>query len=200
MTFWRLGSLAVEHPQGVLLDLLSIVSGELVQVIDEKAAEAAHVRGAIVGRAHRVDDEVDLLQPDRAVEIPQQHDHLDVEIRVGRADRLDTELMVLAVARGLRCLVPEARCRVPDLPRHRRAMFDVGAHDGGRSLGAQGDVSIALVEEVVHLLAYDVGALTHPAEHADLFEHRALQQPVARPLDLCGELADQRLPPRRLGR
>ena len=79
-------------------------------------------------------------------------------------------------------------------------MFDVGARDRGRSLGTQCDVSIALVEEVVHLLAYDVGALAHPTEHTDLFEHGALHEPVARPLDLCGELADQRLPPRRLGR
>ena len=165
----------------MLLDLLAVVVGQLVDVIDEEALQALDELGPIVGRAHRVDHQVDLAQADPGVEVPQQRDDLEIEVGVGRSDGLGAELVMLAVPRRLRGLVAKARGGVPDLPRRRRPVLDVRPHDGCGALGAQRQVAIALVEEVVHLLADDVRAFAHPAEDTDLLEHRALQQPVARP-------------------
>ena len=79
-------------------------------------------------------------------------------------------------------------------------MLDEGPGDRCGAFGAQGQVPFALVEEVVHLLAHHVGALTHAGEHPDLLEHRALDQPVPGPAHVLGEQGDQGLPSRRFGR
>jgi hypothetical protein len=56
-------------------------------------------------------------------------------------------------------------------------------------------VAVALVAEVVHLLADDVRAGAEPLEHADVLEQRAVDQAVPEPLGHPGERRDQRLPP-----
>ena len=127
-------------------------------------------------------------------------DHLDVDVGVGDADALDPDLVVLAQPARLRLLVAERRRGVPDLPRHRRAVLDVGPRHRRGALGAQGDVAAALVLELVHLLGDDVGALADPLEHLDVLEHRRLDQAVAVGVRDPGEGGQQGLPPRRLGR
>ena len=104
--------------------------------------------------------------PSSAKMAPSMAIDLGVDRRVGRADRLGAELVVLAVAPGLRPLVAEHRAVVPELHRLRplvHAVLDVGAADGRRALGAQRQRAPALVLERVHLLAHDVGRLADAA-------------------------------------
>ena len=108
--------------------------------------------------------------------------------------------MVLPEATRLRALVPEVRGRVPDLPWSGRTMLDVGAGDRRGAFGPERKVSIPLVEEVVHLLANNVGAFAHSVEHTDFFEHRALDESVSGATDLRGEVGDEALPAGRFGR
>ncbi len=173
------GTFRVEDPQRVGLDLLGVGGVEVADDAHEVAADVVDVAAAVVGGAHGVDDQLHLAQAEASVEVGQQDDDLDVEVGVGAPDRLDPELVVLAEPAGLRALVAEARRGVPDLPRHGGTVLDEGPHHRRRALRAQGQVAIALVEEVVHLLADHVGALAHAGEHGELLEHRALHQPVA---------------------
>ena len=137
-------------------------------------------RWPVFEQTHRVDHEVDLLEsdePDRSrpsstmtstsasgSEVPQD---------------LAAHLMVLAVSTGLALLVPEAGSQVPDLPGRDRVVLVEGPHHRRGALGSQGQVTATAVFEVVHLLAHDVGALAHPLEHADVLEHRRLEQTEA---------------------
>ena len=129
-----------------------------------------------------------------------ERDHLDVEVGVGGADRLDAELVVLAQAAGLRALVAERRGEVPDLPRRRRPVLDEGPHHRRGPLGPQRDVAVALVVEVVHLLAHDVGALADPLEDADVLEQRTVREAEAVARGDLGERRDQPSPASRLRR
>ena len=110
------------------------------------------------------------------------------------------DLVVLAVAAGLRALVAERRRGVPDLPRHVGSVLHERPGHRRGALGTQRDAAAALVLEVVHLLGDDVGALADPLEHADVLEHRRLDQPVAVAARELGERGEQRLPAGRLGR
>ncbi len=193
-------TLGVEHPHGVGLHLLGVGRIEVTDAADQVAADGIHVASAVVGGAHRVHDQLDLAQAEVGVEVPQEADDLDVEVGVGRAEGFDPELVVLAVAPGLGPLVPEARSGVPDLPGRGRTVLDEGPHHRRRALRPQGQVAVALVLEVVHLLADDIGALAHAGEHAELLEHGALHEPVAGPTHVSGEPGDEGLPPGRLGR
>ena len=118
-------------------------------------------------------------RPSAARKRAPEGDDLDVEVGVGRADGLDADLVVLAEPARLRALVAERRGGVPDLPRRGRVVLDEGPGHRRGALGPQRDVAAALVLEVVHLLGDDVGALADALEHADVLEHRRLDQPVA---------------------
>src|SRR5690606_16038738 len=118
---------------------------ELVETVGQPGAERGGVGSPVVGRAHRVDHQVDLAQAETGVEVGLEGDDLDVEVGVVGAERLDAELVVLAVAPRLGPLVAEVRTDVPGLPgRAHRAVLHVGAHDGRGALGAQGDAPAAL--------------------------------------------------------
>src|SRR5690606_39771443 len=56
-------------------------------------------------------------------------------------------------------------------------------------------VAVALVVEVVHLLAHHVGAGAEPQEDADVLEHRPVHQPVPVARRDVGERGHQDLPP-----
>src|SRR5690606_14564594 len=56
-------------------------------------------------------------------------------------------------------------------------------------------VAVALVVEVVHLLAHHVGAGAEPQEDADVLEHRPVHQPVPVARRDVGEGGHQDLPP-----
>ena len=60
-------------------------------------------------------------------------------------------------------------------------MLGEGTAHRRRSLRSEGELAVAAVGELVHLLADDVGALSDPLEDADVLEGRGLQRPEAEP-------------------
>ena len=143
---------------------------------------------------------VNALEPEVAVEAVGERDDLDVDVGIVDAEHLDADLPVLAVAALLRALVAEVRREVPDLPRHRRVVLHERAHDRRGALGPQREAAAALVLELVHLLAHDVGGLADPLEHLEVLEDRRDHEPEPEALGARRERRDQRLPPLRLRR
>ena len=112
-------------------------------------------------RTSRPTDQAELA-PQRA----HHQDHLGVDVRAGKAERLDVELVELAVAALLRPLVAEHRPHRPQAQRAvvERVVLDHRAHDAGGGLGAQRElVAVHRVGEGVHLLLDDVGHLAQAA-------------------------------------
>ncbi len=96
----------------------------------------------------------------------QQEDQLGVGQRRSHAEDLGVDLVELPVAALLGSLAPEHRAdHVEPLDRVGRIelVLDVGAHDGGRGLGPQGDHVSAAVGKGVHLLLDDVGVFADAA-------------------------------------
>ena len=115
-----------------------------------------------------------LAQAEPGEEVVGQRDDLDVEVGVGRAERLHAQLVVLAVAAVLGVLVAERGRHVPGLPGRHRVVLHVGPGDGGGALGAQRHQLAVAVLEDVHLLADDLAALADAAqEDAGVLEDRA---------------------------
>ena len=154
-----------------------------LRVLRELAAEAlevVHEQRAVGGPAGAVADRVELEleaveQAELGVPGRLQRDHLGVDGRVVRAERLHAELPVLAVAAALGPRVAEHRRDVPELDRlrlARLAVLEVGAHDGRRALGPQRQLAAAAIGERVHLLADDVGGVARRARE----ERRVLER------------------------
>jgi hypothetical protein len=177
-----------------------VLVAQLLPALVQKGPQSVEISGAARRVAEGVQKQLDALEAQAGDEGGRQGHDLDVEAGVVGAEGLDPQLVVLAVAPGLGPLVAEVGRRVPGLPRKRGSVLHPRPHDRRRPLGAQGELVPALVGEVVHLLAHDVGALAHPGEHGHVLEHGADHQAVAGPPDRAREAADQRLPPRRLGR
>ena len=119
-------------------------------------------------------------------------DHLGVDGGIGRADRLERQLPVLAVAAaaGTRVAVHRRdRVRLDRLRLLGEAVLDVGARDRRRPLRAQRERAVAAVLERVHLLVHDVGRLARRA----LEERRLLEagRGDARPAVLRALLLDR---------
>ncbi|MEZ5141893.1 MAG: hypothetical protein R2726_05155 [Acidimicrobiales bacterium] len=198
----RRGPLGVEHPHGVGLDLLLVGRVEVSDPAHQERAEPVDVGPSIARRADAVDHQLDLAQTEGDVDVVQEGDDLDVEVGVVDTDRLHADLVVLPEPVRLGALVAEVRRCVPDLPGHGgRPVLDPRPHDARGALGPQGQVvgGLGLVEEVVHLLAHDVGALAHALEDADVFEHRPLDQAVAGPSGDAREQPEEGFPSGRLG-
>jgi len=166
--------LAVERAQRVQLEALATVATKLGLAAAQVVAEPADVGGPAGRVAHAVDRQAQAADAELREELGEHGDDLGVDLRRRRADRLGAQLVVLAVAAGLRPLVAEHRAVVPELHRLRplvQAVLDVQAADRRRALGTQGQRTAALVRERVHLLTHDVGRLAHAAlEQARLFE------------------------------
>ena len=192
--------LAVEHPQRILQVPLPVRRAQLVGPLGEIRAQQRDVPRPAHAVAHGVQLQGHLPQPEAGEEIVGQRDDLDIEVGVGRTERLDAQLVVLAVAPVLRVLVPERRRHVPRLPRRHRVVLHVGPRNGGRPLGTQRhQLAVAILEDV-HLLADDLAALADPAqEDAGVLENRRDRQSVAGTLDQTGEAGDRSLPADRLG-
>ncbi len=189
--------LGVEHPEGVAVDLVAVLGGQVAGAVAQPRAQRVGERDPVRRAAHRVERQAPAAQPEGVQIGGAERDHLDVDVGVGGPDDLDVDLMVLADAPGLGPLVAERGGDAPHLPRRRRPVLDVGPGDRGGGLGPQRQVAVALVAEVVHLLADDVGAGAEPLEHPDVLEQGPVHEPVAEALGQPGERRDQRLPPGR---
>ena len=169
---WRLG---VENAQRIGLQAAPAV---LAQPIAEGLEETA--QGLAIGRAGLlVADRVQQhhqLGVAQLTEEPDQHrQQLGVPPGPRVADQLGADLVELAVASLLRPLVAKVGADIEQALRQRpvvQSLLDEGAHHRRGGLGAQGQAAALLVVEGVHLLADDVGGLSHPA-HEEL---RVLEQ------------------------
>jgi hypothetical protein len=183
----RAGSLVVgvEGAQRVGVDPLADVPGELAFVGAEMGAQVFEIPLARAGRAEAREPQPQLGNADRPQQLVEEHDRLGVgERRVG-ADRLHADLVELAKAPRLRCLVAEERPPIPEphrLGKLVHPVLDVGAADRRRALRTQGDAAPALVLEGEHLLADDVGRLADAAgEQLGVLEDRRVDPPISGP-------------------
>ena len=174
-------ALVVEHPQRVDL-------GAAPGVLVEVEAEQELLQQLPVLRPARLVAEGGDLQPE-PVE-PQRpetrvgdRDDLGVQRGIVDPDRLDADLLQLAVPPGLRTLVAEERPRVAQLDGQLAAVqtvLDDGAHHAGGALGPQRHRPLAAIGEGVHLLADDVRRLADAArEQRGVLEDRQLDVAVA---------------------
>ena len=184
----------VQDPQRVERQRLPALLGEVGGVALQVGGQRGQVRGPAGVVAQRVDDQPSLGQPEGAVEAVEEGDDLDVGIRVVRPDDLGVDLEVLPVAGRLRGLVAEVGAGRPRLPRHGRVVLGEGPHEPGRDLRAHRDPPAALVLEVVHLLADDVGRLADPLEHLEVLDQRCDDQAEPGPLGQTGEDGQQPRP------
>ena len=102
-------------------------------------------------------------------------DQLGVHVRARTPHRLHVHLPELAVAAGLRGLVPEHGTQTPELVAlaAQHAVGDQRAHDAGGGLGPQRQAVPAAVDEGVHLLADHVGMLADRSlEELGVLDHR----------------------------
>ena len=179
----HLGSFVVEHPQRVDL---GAPSGLLVEIeLKQEVLQQFPVLRAAAVVAQRGDLQPEPVQAQRAETGVGDGDHLGVQRRVVDADRLDADLLQLAIAAGLRAFVAEKRPRVTQLHRQRaavQAVFDHRAHHPGGALRPQRHRAVAAVGERVHLLGHHVGGFADAAgEQGGVLEDGQLDVAVAGP-------------------
>ena len=187
--------LAVEHPHRVRGHPVTILGIEVSDVGLKMRHQGVGVDATCPGIAHRVHQQQDVAQADAAEHIPCERHDLDVDVRVGRTDRLHAKLMVLAHAASLGPFVAEMGRRVKDLPRHRWPVLNKCPHDRCSALWPQSELAIALVGELVHLFGDDIGAFTDASEHTEVLKHRTDDQAVPVQPSLRRKDGEQRLPP-----
>ena len=135
----------------------------------EVAHQCLAVSAALIGLAQAVDLKAHMAafdQPELAPQGASHQDHFDIDIRPGKAQRLDIQLVELAIAALLRPLVAKHRAHGPDAQRAvvQRVVLDHGPYDAGSSFGAQGQlVAVHRIGEGVHLFLDDVGDLAQAA-------------------------------------
>ena len=195
-----LGRLAVEDPQRVLQVPHAVGGAKLIDPLGQECSEERHVPGLADPVAHGVQLERDLPETESREEVVGEGHDLDVEVRVGGSERLDAQLVVLAVTALLGVLVAERRRHVPGLPGRDRVVLHEGAGDGGRALGPEGHHLAVAVLEDVHLLADHLAALADAAqEHSGVLDDRRHGQAVAGAPDQVREPGHDGLPAGRLG-
>ena len=92
--------------------------------------ETRSITHASLGAAQRIQLELNVAQIQESPQ-PRTHHHvLDVDVRTGIAQRLDTELVELPITAFLRTLVPEHRPAVPQALRPRIDARDLGCDVG----------------------------------------------------------------------
>ena len=174
--------LAVQDPERVVLESIPVLVAQTLPVGTEEGNQFLPV-----GRpADLVTDRVQLELDPGEVQPPQVRvadgDHLDIRRGVFRAEHLDAELPMLAVAALLRARVSIHPCQVVGLERRGLLLHlrEVGAHHRRGPLRAKGERATLAIVEGVHLLGHDVAGLAgRPSEELGGLEHRRLHVPVA---------------------
>src|SRR5260370_15411527 len=159
---WRTGlerrvlcRLAVEKAKRVLLQALLRIRAQLRLEGSVVGAEAFEVRGPAFAVADGVQLETKVAEAELAQPIPGQLDDLGVERGRGASDRFHVELKELSVATLLGPVIAKHR---PDQIKTRglrtlvQAALEVGPHNSGSRLGAQGQAAAAAVLESIKLL------------------------------------------------
>ena len=158
----------------------------------EPLVEPRDVPRAALLVADRVEPQLPLRHAEPPEQLCIELDHLGVDRRIRRADRLERKLPVLAIApaAGPRVAVHRSdRVGLDRLRLLREPMFDVRARDRRRPFRSQRERTLAAVLEGVHLLVDDVGRLSRRA-----LEQRRVLEPGrrdARPAVLRALLLDR---------
>ncbi len=100
------------------------------------------------------------LEPQRCVEAPDDHHHLQVGQRVLLAQNLQVELVELSEAAGLGAVVPEDGANRVEFDRLRadvHPVLNVGPDDACGELRPQGQGIATFVGKGVHFLLHDIG-------------------------------------------
>src|SRR5690606_33597647 len=110
--------------------------------------------GARFRRAEGVELERHTLQAEHAPEARRKRDELRVDLGLRESERLDAQLVELAIAAFLRLFAPEHRAAAPELLLLvvQEAVAQRRAHHAGRRLGPHRDAFAVAVLERVHLL------------------------------------------------
>ena len=133
--------LDVEHLQRARRALVACFLVERLGMGVEPGVQPLDVRRAAGGVSDRVQQQLELRHSEQAQQLVEELDHLGVDGGIGRADRLDRELPVLAVAPAAGGAVAVHRCDREGLHRLRllvQPVLDVGTCDrrgpSGRSV------------------------------------------------------------------
>ena len=167
------------------------------------ATSAARCAWRSAAIADRVDRQADRVGEPEVAPQPREQDHLlGVDVRPGEAQRLDVELVELAVAALLRALVAEHRPGEPHplRPLVAEVVLDRRAHDArGRFRPQRQALAGELVVERVHLLLDDVGHRADRAhEERRLLDDRHAQVAIAVEREHAAHRILEALPQRRL--
>ena len=192
--------LGIEHPHRVRVDARQELVAERAAVANEVISQGRDETRARLRIAHRVEQQAHIAEAEVTIEAGQQRDDFHIDLGILDAERLDAQLPVLAVTTFLGPLVPEVRSDVPNLPRRSRPVLHERAHHRRGAFGTEREAPTALVRELVHLLRHDVGVLTDPLEHLDVFEHRRDREAVAVPASAVGEAGNDLHPLPEIGR
>ena len=161
--------LGVQDAQRVGVQAAAAVFVQLLQARGEVVHQCGPV-GSPLGRlTQAVELKADVathLQPQGLPQAAHHEDQLGIDVWPRKAQRLDVELVELAVATLLRTLVTEHRADGPDPQRPvvQGVVLDHRAHDAGRDLRPQRQgVAVHRVPPGVHLLLDDIGGLSDAA-------------------------------------
>src|SRR5208282_2316950 len=123
-----------QAPHRVAVERL-LVFGEIADQIDTMAR-------ALIGLADRVDLKPDVMQTQIFEQSAGEQDDFGVDVGPAIAERLDTELMKLAIAAALRPLMTKHGALIPQAQRSvvEQVVLDHRAHDRGRALGTKGQL------------------------------------------------------------
>ncbi len=188
---------------GLVAAFSRVASSRRPEVLLQPLAEARDVRGPAFPAADRVERQAELRDSEPSEQRVVELDHLGVDRRVVRPDRLDGQLPVLPETATLRRRIPvhgRDRVELDRLWLAMEAVLDVCAADRRRRLGTQRQRAAAPVLERVHLLLDDVRARSRGAlEERRVLEDRRDDGPVA--VDVAERLGlrDDAAPERLLG-
>ena len=111
-----------------------------------------------------------LLQSKTFEKVPTEGDDFNVKIRVVGSKDFNADLVKLSVTTTLWTFVSEVRSGVPNFPGRGGTVLNKSTAHAGGLFWSEGNMSFALIDEVVHLFRHDVGCFADPMKDTDVFK------------------------------
>jgi len=182
----HVGVLAVQYPQGIRPEPAQAVLVQALAVLVEISDQLVTVARPRVRVAERVYLERQALEPELSPHAGTQEDQLGIDVRPLVAQRLDVDLVKLAVTSFLRLLVAEHGTRGPELLPlvvQEPVRYPCAHHARGGFRPQRQALAVAVLEGI-HLLLDDVGHLAdRTAEELGVLDDRQADLAVAVVLD-----------------
>ena len=102
--------------------------------------------------------------------VPTEGDDFNVKIRVVGSKDFNANLVKLSVTTTLWTFVSEIRSGVPNFPGCRRSVLNKRTAHARGLFWSEGNMSLALIDEVVHLFRDDVGCFADPMKDTNIFK------------------------------